>query len=151
MRHTWFVQNVVPVIHECSWFLTWHPVGSSGSRQVVLVVRLAIAWKDVYENKENETTQLLITALEKTVSILIELTCTQSNHIYMLCTTARYIGTISRVCFNNLPFHRGRLKLENYYSSTISDCTTNNFYSLRRFNRHRRPSSWTECSVVTAR
>ena len=31
------------------------------------------------------------------------------------------------------------------------DYTTNNVYSLRRFNRHRRPSSGTECSVVTAR
>ena len=42
------------------------------------------------------------------------------------------------------------IKLEVYHSSTISDYTTNNFYSLRRFNRHRRPSSATECSVVTA-
>ena len=43
------------------------------------------------------------------------------------------------------------IKLEIYHSSTISDYTTNNFYSLRHFNRHRRPSSGTECSVVTAR
>ena len=33
------------------------------------------------------------------------------------------------------------IKLEIYHSSTISNYTTNNFYSLQCFNRHRRPSS----------
>ena len=45
----------------------------------------------------------------------------------------------------------GMLKTVPLYSSIISHYTTKMFYSLQRFNRHRRPSSGTECSVVTAR
>ena len=49
---------------------------------------------------------------------------------------------------DKISFLKMFIKLEVYHSSTISDYTTDNFYSLRRFNRNRRPSSGTECSVV---
>ena len=33
------------------------------------------------------------------------------------------------------------IKLEVYHSSTISDYTTNNFYSLQRFNRQKKKAA----------
>ena len=73
------------------------------------------------------------------------MTSSQSRFLPDLCMFLPLYGYIK-----NIIFVKNFIKLEVYHSSTISDYTTNNFYSLRRFNRHRRPSSGTECSVVTA-